>query len=824
MKRSVIIIAHILAVVLALAGFVAMREYTIDGRGLSWINTQSFDDSVRFSDMVSNDIQAIKRYAVLKAAFEDDDELNTEKLIVSGTTVNGNIAYTAADIINVGKSFGYNLNPSTYELSYSRVQNEPNNYQIRVNYKLYDPYYFDNIEPGPSQGVTTVRDMCVEALRAVSEYYRLKSIYDVQESNFRFNAFFESRDGEEITVGNTDSEPVNINNYGKYLTVSYALDVNTNISPAPSNLVQDSNTFGYANTEGNVLEIGVDTTYIYTDRYKIAAAEYNGYIRNAYIWITVFALGMILSAATLVLVIRTQELGTAGRIHALDKLPVEGMFLVMAFGAVLVYVMFRAALYNFMAVALDESRWSFCCTLVKTVTSYGFLVAAMCSLYRRSCTEGMFANSIIAGGVTALGNEDSSVIWKSVAPYLAYIAVNAVCIGGAVWCLSGRVMFNRYYYFAAMLLIVLAIAVDICAYLTIYRRNSQRGRINRALKRISSGEVGLALQEEGFTAGELEAVKSINSISDGLKTAIETQVKADRLKADLITNVSHDIKTPLTSIINYVDLIKRENIDNDRVKEYIDILDKKSARLKNLTEDLVEASKASSGNIKMEMNKLDMAALAAQAGGEFDDKFAARSLEFNLDTGSSPAYVWADGRHLWRVFENLLNNAAKYAMEHTRIYAAVETADGKCTFTIKNVSQSKLNISPDELTERFIRGDVSRSTEGSGLGLNIAQSLTRLMGGELVIEIDGDLYKAKVVLPQYAGQGEAAEAAGNAEHKAAETLAGNQAAETAINQAVKSDAKTDLKAVDNVVDDELEAQIQSILGNNIRLNGSEKDS
>ena len=219
-----------------------------------------------------------------------------------------------------------------------------------------------------------------------------------------------------------------------------------------------------------------------------------------------------------------------------------------------------------------------------------------------------------------------------------------------------------------------------------------------------------------------------------------------------------------------------------------------------------------------------MAALAAQAGGEFDDKFAARSLEFNLDTGSSPAYVWADGRHLWRVFENLLNNAAKYAMEHTRIYAAVETADGKCTFTIKNVSQSKLNISPDELTERFIRGDVSRSTEGSGLGLNIAQSLTRLMGGELVIEIDGDLYKAKVVLPQYAGQGETAEAANNAEHNTAETLAGNQAAETAINQAVKSDAKTDLKAVDNAADDELEAQIQSILGNNIRLNGSEKDS
>lgn len=268
-----------------------------------------------------------------------------------------------------------------------------------------------------------------------------------------------------------------------------------------------------------------------------------------------------------------------------------------------------------------------------------------------------------------------------------------------------------------------------------------------ALKRISRGEVGYTLKTDGFTGGELEAAESINSISDGLKSALNEQVKADRLKADLITNVSHDIKTPLTSIINYVDLIKRENIDNEKVREYIDVLDKKSARLKNLTEDLVEASKASSGSIKLDMCRLDMAELAIQAGGEFEDKFAARHLEFNLNTGEGPAYVMADGRHLWRVFENLLNNAAKYAMENTRIYADVEHIGGNCVFSIKNISQSKLNISPEELTERFIRGDISRSTEGSGLGLNIAQSLTKLMGGRLVIEIDGDLYKAKVIMP-----------------------------------------------------------------------------
>ena len=822
MKRSVIIIAHILSIALALAGFVAMRGYSSDGRGLSWLNTQPFEDSVRFSDMVSEDISAIRRYAVLKSAFEeDDDELDTEKLIVSAQTVNGNIAYTTADIINTGKLFGYSLDASTHELSYNKVQNEPNNYQVRISYKLYDPYYFDNIEPGPSQGVMNLKDMCIEALRALADYYKLRSIYEAEESNFRYNAYFESRDGEEITLSNTDGNAVNVHDYGRYLSVNYNLDVDTNISPAPSNILQDSKTFGYAETEGDVLQIGIDTTYIYNDRYKTAAEGYRDYIRVAYIWLTIFGIGLLLGAATLVLVVRYQD--TARRTYAIDKLPVEGMLLVMGLGAIAVYVIFRAVIFSIMDVLIDDSMRADCITLIRSLIVYAFLVASMCSLYRRSFSEGMFANSVIGGGIAAIGNEDDRTIRKSIVPYGIYILVNAIGIGGAVWCFAGS-MFNRYYYFVAVILTVLVIAVDVYAYLTIYRRNRQRGRINEALKRISSGEVGLALPEEGFTDGELQAVRSINSISDGLKTAIETQVKADRLKADLITNVSHDIKTPLTSIINYVDLIKRENVDNDKVREYIDILDKKSARLKNLTEDLVEASKASSGNIKMEMSRLDMTALAAQAGGEFDDKFAARNLEFNLDTGNAPAYVWADGRHLWRVFENLLNNAAKYAMEHTRIYADVTVTDGKCIFSIKNVSQNKLNISPDELTERFIRGDVSRSTEGSGLGLNIAQSLTRLMGGELVIEIDGDLYKAKVVLPQYAGQGEAAEAAGNAEHKAAETLAGNQAAETAINQAVKSDAKTDLKAVDNVVDDELEAQIQSILGNNIRLNGSERDS
>ena len=237
-------------------------------------------------------------------------------------------------------------------------------------------------------------------------------------------------------------------------------------------------------------------------------------------------------------------------------------------------------------------------------------------------------------------------------------------------------------------------------------------------------------------------------IATGLSHAVDEQVKSERLKADLITNVSHDLKTPLTSIISYVDLLKREEIDNPRVQEYIKVLDQKSTRLKTLTEDLVEASKASSGNVKIDFADINYNEIVEQALGEFEDKTHAAKLEVILNYPDHPVMISADGRHLWRVIENLLNNCCKYALRESRVYVDITEDDDSdtATCTIKNISSRPLNISPEELTERFVRGDVSRTTEGSGLGLSIAKSLTKLMNGELVISIDGDLYKASVVL------------------------------------------------------------------------------
>lgn len=243
---------------------------------------------------------------------------------------------------------------------------------------------------------------------------------------------------------------------------------------------------------------------------------------------------------------------------------------------------------------------------------------------------------------------------------------------------------------------------------------------------------------------------NINNISQGLENSIEEKIKSERMKSELITNVSHDLKTPLTSIINYVTLIQKEqNIEPEYLKDYIKVLDKKSKRLKILIEDLFEASKASTGNIDLELVRLDLKQLLQQSIGELEDKLENAKLSLRVNLTDESTYVLADGRRLFRVFENLLSNISKYSLESTRVYIDVIKKDGKIITTMKNISSYELNFDPVEIMERFKRADESRNTEGSGLGLAIARDLVSLQGGEMKIEIDGDLFKVKVVLDEY---------------------------------------------------------------------------
>ena len=289
--------------------------------------------------------------------------------------------------------------------------------------------------------------------------------------------------------------------------------------------------------------------------------------------------------------------------------------------------------------------------------------------------------------------------------------------------------------------IFILIAIWVYAFAKMHQWLVRYIEIKNAINEIYMGNTEVHLDEKRYKGSLNSMAIQVNDIAGGLSNAIQEKLKSERLKTELITNVSHDIKTPLTSIINYVDLLKKEEMPNDRAREYLEVLDNKSQRLKRLTEDLVEASKASSGNIKLNIEKLNVNELLKQVSGEFEDKFKSRNLEEVMSLPEKNVYINADSRYMYRILENMYSNISKYAMDNTRVYIDVIPNNNRITIQMKNISKEKLNISTEELMQRFVRGDSARNTEGSGLGLSIATSLTTLQGGTFNIYLDGDLYK-----------------------------------------------------------------------------------
>lgn len=275
-------------------------------------------------------------------------------------------------------------------------------------------------------------------------------------------------------------------------------------------------------------------------------------------------------------------------------------------------------------------------------------------------------------------------------------------------------------------------------------RSIWQKRISETIQQMTQGDVSIKVDTKDMKGTTLQLAQEVNYLGAGLEKALEEATVNERMKTELLTNVSHDIKTPLTSIVNYVDLLKLTDIPDGKAREYLNILEEKSIRLKRLTEDLVEAARANSGNLALEMVPLDLAEFLQQAIGEMEYKFPGRKLELVVSIPDGPFFIKADGNRLWRVFENLMNNAYKYSMPGTRIYVDCIHREQEISVVIKNISEHPLTASASELTERFVRGDVSRSTEGSGLGLSIARGFVERMGGVLDIQLDGDMFKAIV--------------------------------------------------------------------------------
>ncbi|MCR5595922.1 MAG: HAMP domain-containing histidine kinase [Lachnospiraceae bacterium] len=333
--------------------------------------------------------------------------------------------------------------------------------------------------------------------------------------------------------------------------------------------------------------------------------------------------------------------------------------------------------------------------------------------------------------------DNGNVLLKSVVPYIGLILVNLVLL---ITAFKGRFTIPS---------ILSLILIDVLAGVFIFKQVNDRGEIVSVMKKIISGDLSQGTDTSKYHGDNKELSEAVNSIGGTIRGAVEQSMKDERMRTDLVANVSHDIRTPLTSIINYVDLIKRENTVDPKIREYVDVIDEKSQRLKTLTDDLIEVSKVSSGNVELELMNINLPEMVTQALAEFDDKLKERKISVVVRSeGLTNPQIMADGKSLWRVMENLLGNICKYTMTGSRAFIDIVNytdANGeRILLRMRNMSETPLPEDLSELTERFIRGDESRTGEGSGLGLSIAKSLTELMGGTFGISSEADLFIADI--------------------------------------------------------------------------------
>lgn len=370
--------------------------------------------------------------------------------------------------------------------------------------------------------------------------------------------------------------------------------------------------------------------------------------------------------------------------------------------------------------------------------SAGAAMAACMTFAARIKTKTLFKNTIIYRICAWLGRLFGmmGMSLKAAFIFLGYLLINAI---GAAYLFE-----SRYSGFALIMLVFFNCVV----LYGILECVSQMKKLKNAARAIAEGNLNYEMDTSGLRWEFREHGESLNSVSRGMARAVNERMRSERFKTELITNVSHDLKTPLTSIVTYIDLLHKEEIPSEQAKEYVDTIARQSAKLKKLTEDLIDASKASAGAMSVNLERVNVSELLRQSIAEYGEKMAAAGITPVMNLPEEDIHITADGRLLWRVMDNLLMNMCRHGMSGTRAYLSAQKQEGNTVVCFKNISARELNIQPEELLERFVRGDESRNTEGSGLGLSIAQSLTELMKGQMQLHLDGDLFKVELIFPK----------------------------------------------------------------------------
>ena len=584
------------------------------------------------------------------------------------------------------------------------------------------------------KNTTVVRNLICEQEELVREYNILPNLDSMSADGlapyFRENAFLDPNYQYKIRVG----------------TNSYQVFSNWNVdyvSTAKEEYIIKSSENSLKNKKTNI--------YIESYLNKVLTPEgeiYRTYtmfskIHNNINGMIVFLVVIFVFALALALNLVVFSLKKDERIveEWRNKIPLELLFCI-----ILVAFFALVAIESGKFEVLSQiSYFSYGAMLVELFTCFFVAVIVMETIIFKCANGTQGKNSIIVLIDSFFRRKTKPVYEAMGTKKKTFFAIIAVMVLEVVY-LALVIDSNWYGYGSKEKLFVLILLLELGKFFYSLYLYSKFFQVHTITKELQNGEINAKVDTKGMKGILLEHGECINHISDGLKNAIAEKMKSEQLKVELITNVSHDIKTPLTSIINYVDLMKKEETENPKIKEYLDIVDKQSLRLKDLTDNVIEASKAATGNVEVNLTDINVGEMLSQALGEYENKFSKMNLQTVYTPGEMTHIASGDGKLLWRVLDNLFSNVNKYTLEGTRFYINIDETQDFCVISLKNISKYQLNISAEELSQRFVRGDASRNTQGNGLGLSIAQSLMSLQGGELKLDINGDLFVATIYL------------------------------------------------------------------------------
>lgn len=726
-------------------------EYYYTSDFMTRVESGVFDIIMQDGSDVDGFLQELQNGKYTSSGFYNFDIVDME----------GNILYT--DCWNFGSALIEKYAPQGAENLLQVVNNSP-----RLNGKLSVIY----------------DDLAYTLGNIYSDYQNYQMGFEhLEEGNTNFTYIYANNDTKKVVTNKTSYENYaelekNVQNLISEKDVKYMViypklkDFNSNMNVSKSDKWEKLRSYSSEKKWNSVFAVAVDTTYTIQDQFyqnKVAYDNNISYFKGT-TWLLVLSIILFLGA-TIWLTLEAgrtaedEELHLNGFDHWKTEIAAVLIVLIWIVGSYIGIHFWNGNIYtmiNDIPTYLKDGGTYFEYYYARGMDVSSAYMSASLYLPSLSIAElaeiyfyGVFTlGCFFMGYVSLIKRIKGRNLWKNsllrvIVRFIYKIYDNRKKTTKTVLLLCGfflvqgiAVLFRNG---VTMLLVLLA---DVGVFYVVLNGLLLKEKLKKGIEEIALGNMEYQIPLQGLRGENLKLAEMINGIANGFHMAVEEAMKNERLKTDLITNVSHDIKTPLTSIINYVAILKQSDIADPKIQGYLDILEAKAQRLKTLTEDVVEASKVSSGNISLEYMDVDLVEMIQQTEGEMAEKFEARNLKMIVNLPAEPAVVHVDGRRMWRVLENIFGNAAKYAMPGTRVYADLKLEEDTVDLSLKNVSEHQLNISADELTERFIRGDLSRSSEGSGLGLSIAQSLTTMQGGTFNLYLDGDLFRVNIRFPR----------------------------------------------------------------------------